>query len=293
MSNNLMDCIKYRSKQPILSSEFESAEEIKEKIYSLIAMVGKYHNIRQEIRAHTAMQQISELGANLQEKPLNKKTLTKILSTLWAFYTEVRGCMQLAIRIGDDWKEHSQFDGVIYAQQLIYPAFIQYSCNNMNPELFHVLFTRLGIKGSDILNAKNIDSTGKSLGQLTSQYYRTESIPKALGFHLALELFITQKFEAFLLGFQKFYTSYNLNDIEDPALSFFYPKDPDGTDPLRELISHDLAVIYLAYQPELLLEIFDGARVFLDNFEQMLIVINKMISTANNVRLVHSNKEIA
>jgi pyrroloquinoline quinone (PQQ) biosynthesis protein C len=248
--------------------------------------------LKDEVFSHPAVDVLKEFGDNLRERPLTKDELRVLLASEGMFVLDVPpGILNLASRITDEWFERNPFAATGGAARVLFAAVDEYGLCDMSNGLLpshHQLYLEMaqhwGITAAELLDDKNIVSTGHEFSRTIREYYRNKPIIEALGFHVANETTAPLDFGVFLAAFKEFHKEYGFKSENDPHLNFLLVHD-DVEVSHREM-GVEMVQLYTNGRPELVERARRGVLAYMDCYGKFFGELNERMFGAQVKRKV-------
>lgn len=233
------------------------------------------------IEHHDALVELKLFEKKLLDNPLNKQQLQCFFSTLWPFYRETpKGILSLSLRLCDKWMTKNEWEATANAAYVLNANCDEFGISNSargfqltHHQLFQQSVSHFGFSANDILSEINKLSAGEKMGEISHAFYRQESVPAGLGFHLASEYTSNLEFTAFLNGFMRHEAHYQLHDLNNPVVHFF--KIHTMIEPEHQQQSEVSIQKYLDAFPNSLTEIQRGISVYLSAYKNLFSAYNQ------------------
>lgn len=241
--------------------------------------------LMERIESHSGMQALKSFGSNLKNQPLSEQQLKKLFASLWAFYSETpSGIISLALRMNDFWSERvSPWDAMEKASYLLSASVDEFGLEKSHERFLpthHQLFIQAAefykVSKQDLISDEYVLSSGKRLGDLSSDYYREKTIAAGLGFHFASELTSLPEFVFLYDGFNTHKDSYELQSDQDPGLKFFWVHTL--AEPRHMRSSINALDAFLEVKSQKMDEIIKGAMIYMDSYAALFNDLKSVIS---------------
>ena len=242
-----------------------------------------FAELEKKMSKHNAVAELNKFGDNLKNNVLSEEGLYSFFGTLWAFFREVpTGILALALRVSDDWMaKGNEWEATSKAAPILYANVDEFGLQSdqkllpTHHGLFIKLMDALNLNRKKLLQSVNILPGGKLLGQATFDYYRNQSIPAGIGFHMASEFTSSLEFQHFLDGFKTHLDAYGLTGSKQSTLAFF--QIHTLVEPLHLELGKLSAIDYLETDENSIKEIERGAIAFMNGFEKLFSDLNSHV----------------
>ena len=240
--------------------------------------------LKTNIENHAGMYELKKFGRILRQKPLNFEELKIFMATLWAFYRETpNGILSLSLKVGDFWNNIDPWEATAKAAHLLYADVDEVGLYNLRKgmqkthhQLFKISAKHFGISVNELLADKYCLPAGIKMGKACYEYYRNQSIPVGLGFHLASELTSWPEFKYFYRGIITHLDAYKFKDKNDEALLLF--KIHTLVEPIHLENSEKIVAYYYSVRSECLQELEHGTKIYMDCYYELFKELNSKIN---------------
>lgn len=228
-----------------------------------------------EVRSHHAIDEVRAFNERLKGEKLSHERLRVFLSSLLSFNRHVAaGIAVLSGRLVDELIESSPFEAHKLASMLLRSASDEFGLGGKytHAELFAQFSEELGVQRNEIHNNKYSVPASRDLGESLFSWYRTDSVAFGLGVHLASEVTSGEEFDGWDTVF--FENGYFLekNSQGGKYITVHTKIEHEHAEEISQLLA-----LYLGMYPLNSEAVVDGARSYLQKYQQMFSSLNKTV----------------